>query len=65
VDTYKFELIRADKSQQITHCVSNKFKASTADQLLECFLDFTAGCGFQKNLLYDAMRARIDKELSE
>ena len=62
MDNYKFELIRADEAQQITYSMINKFQANFADELVDAFLDFAAGCGFYKKSLYEAMRARIDEE---
>ena len=43
MENYKFELIRADESQQITHVVTNSFQAVTVDELLDGFVDFDAG----------------------
>ena len=60
MDNYKFELIRADQSQQIVYCISNKFEALTADQLVEAFVDFSSGCGFHKKSLYNAFERSID-----
>lgn len=65
MDNYKFELIRADESQQITHTFSNKFVALQALELVDAFIDFTAGCGFHKKSLYDAMQRRIDEGVVE
>lgn len=63
MDNYKFELIRADESQQITFSVSTKFEAYTAVQLIDAFVDFVSGCGFDKHGVMRAMEARIDEEL--
>lgn len=63
MDNYKFELIRADKSQQITFSLTTKFEAYTATQLIDGFVDFVSGCGFDKHAVMGAMQARIDEEL--
>jgi hypothetical protein len=61
VENYKFELIRADESQQITYVVTNRFEAITADQLLDGFVDFAAGCGFAREALLNSMQRRIEE----
>ena len=61
MENYKFELIRADESQQITYVVTNRFEAITADQLLDGFVDFAAGCGFASEALLNSMQRRIEE----
>jgi hypothetical protein len=63
MENYKFELIRADESQQITYVVTNRFEAITADQLLDGFVDFAAGCGFSSAALVSSMQKRVDEEV--
>lgn len=65
MDNYKFELIRADESQQITSTIIHKFEALLASELVDAFIDFAAGCGFFKESLYAAMQARIDETTEE
>ena len=65
MDNYKFELIRADESQQISHTIIHKFEALLASELVDAFVDFAAGCGFFKESLYGAMQARIDESAGE
>jgi len=65
MDNYKFELIRADESQQITNTIIHKFEALLASELVDAFIDFAAGCGFFKESLYAAMKARIDEAAPE
>jgi len=65
MDNYKFELIRADESQQITNTIIHKFEALLASELVDAFVDFAAGCGFFKESLYAAMKARIDEAAPE
>lgn len=61
MENYKFELIRADESQQITFVVTNRFQAVTADQLLGGFVDFAAGCGFAREALLNTMQRCIEE----
>jgi hypothetical protein len=51
MENFKFELIRADVSQQITHVITHKFEALTASELVDAFVDFASGCGFYKESL--------------
>jgi hypothetical protein len=65
VENYKFELIRADESQQITFVVTNRFQAVTAvtaDQLLDGFVYFAAGCGFAREALLNSMQRCIEED---
>lgn len=61
METYKFELIRADASQQITDVMSSRFKAMMPASVVDNFCDFMVGCGFDKKALYAAMQMRIDE----
>ena len=61
MENYKFELIRADEAQQITYIVTNRFEALMADQLLDGFVDFAAGCGFAREALLSSMQRRIEE----
>lgn len=61
METYKFELIRADASQQITNAMSSKFKAFLPADVVGTFVDFMVGCGFDQKALYAAMQMRIDE----
>ena len=62
METYKFELIRADASQQITDVMSSRFKAVVPASVVDNFCDFMVGCGVDKKALYEAMQMRIDAE---
>jgi hypothetical protein len=62
METYKFQLIRADEAQQITHVVSTKFQALTVLSLLREFVDFMAGCGFDRGAVLRCMQDLIDDE---
>jgi hypothetical protein len=61
METYKFELIRADASQQITNAMSSKFKAFLPADVVGTFVDFMVGCGFDQKALYAAMQMRIEE----
>lgn len=62
METYKFELVRADEAQQITHVVTTKFQALTVLSLLREFVDFMAGCGFDRGAVLRGMQDLIDEE---
>jgi hypothetical protein len=64
METYKFELIHADKAQQITHVVSSRFKALLISSVVDSFLEFTVGCGFDKKAVLNVLQARIEEEAS-
>jgi hypothetical protein len=60
MDHFKFELIRASAAQEITHSRSTKFAAVTAVELVDAFIDFALGCGYERDVLTDAFAAYID-----
>lgn len=62
METYKFELVRADEAQQITHVVTTKFQALTILVLLREFVDFMAGCGFDRGAVLRCMQDLADEE---
>ena len=63
-DNYKFEMIRADDSAQITTCHSIKFKGYVAKEVVLAFTDFLQACGFHPNTILDAYQMVVD-EMSE
>jgi hypothetical protein len=54
MDNFKFELIRANKSQEIMYSTNAKFQAATAQGLVDAFVDFASGCGYHKEDLVKA-----------
>jgi hypothetical protein len=54
MDNFKFELIRANKAQEIMYCTNAKFQAATAQGLVDAFVDFASGCGYHKEDLAEA-----------
>jgi len=63
-DNYKFEMIRADDSAQITTCHNIKFKGYVAREVVLAFTDFLQACGFHPNTILDAYQMVVD-EMSE
>ena len=63
MDNFKFELIRANKAQEITYCMNTKFQAVTAQGLVDAFVDFASGCGYQKEDLKEAFEVHIEEDL--
>jgi hypothetical protein len=62
MDHFKFELIRASESQEITHSRSTKFAAVTVTELVDAFIDFALGCGYYRESLVEAFAEYIDDE---
>ena len=60
-DNYKFEMIRADDSAQITTCHSIKFKGYVAREVVHSFTEFLQACGFHPNTVLDAYEMVIDE----
>jgi hypothetical protein len=63
MDNFKFELIRANKAQEIMYCMNTKFQAATAQGLVDAFVDFASGCGYQKEDLKEAFEVHIEEDL--
>jgi hypothetical protein len=63
MDNFKFELIRANAAQEIMYCMNAKFQAATAQGLVDAFVDFASGCGYQKEDLKDAFELHIEEDL--
>jgi hypothetical protein len=62
MDHFKFELIRASAAQEITHSRSTKFAAVTATELVDAFIDFALGCGYDRESLVETFAEYIDDE---
>jgi hypothetical protein len=60
MDNFKFELIRANKAQEIMYCMNTKFQAATVQGLVDAFLEFAAGCGYKKEDLKTAFELHQD-----
>lgn len=60
-DNYKFEMIRADDSAQITTCHSVKFKGYVAREVVLAFTDFLHACGFHPKTVLDAYETVVDE----
>ena len=60
-DNYKFEMIRADDSAEITTCHTVKFKGYVAKEVVLALTDFLQACGFHPNTVLDAYEAVIDE----
>lgn len=60
MEMYKFELIRADESQQIEHVVTHKFRALLASSVVADFVDFMLGCGFAREAVVAAFAEHVD-----
>lgn len=63
MDTFKFELIRANAAQEIIYCMNTKFLAATAGDLVAAFVDFASGCGYQKKSLIEAFEVLAEEDL--
>lgn len=63
MDNFKFELIRANKAQEIMYSTNAKFQAATAQGLVDAFVDFVSGCGYQKEALLEAFEVHTEKDL--
>jgi hypothetical protein len=63
MDNFKFELIRANKAQEIMYCMNTKFQAVTAQGLVDAFVDFALGCGYPKGDLKDAFELHTEEDL--
>jgi hypothetical protein len=57
MDHFKFELIKASAAQEIMHSKSAKFTSITAQELVNSFVDFASGCGYQRESLVEAFGA--------
>jgi hypothetical protein len=65
MDNYKFELTRADEAQQIMYTYSAKATAMTAYELVCAFVDFTKGCGFFEESMYNALALYVEEHSTD
>lgn len=63
MDNFKFELIRANAAQEIMYCMNAKFQAVTAQALVDAFVDFASGCGYQKESLTEAFEVHTEEDV--
>ncbi len=63
MDNFKFELIRANAAQEIMYCMNTKFQAVNAQALVDAFVDFASGCGYQKEHLIEAFEVHTEEDL--
>lgn len=54
MEKFKFEMIRSNESEEIMHCVSTRFEALDAREIVSAFVDFVSGCGFHRDSIIDA-----------
>lgn len=60
MEKFKFEMIRSNEAEEITYCVSTRFEALRADEIVGSFIDFVSGCGFSREAIISAFQGYVD-----